>query len=359
MANSTFSFVGKIVPIKDSEKFKGYEEKAFPNGWIAQKLRWNFICGDNRHLLEINAGRWKNDAKNSVIYTQSKATAEKKSEKIQIPWEKRNDPAVIDGVAGYKVFTVDTDTYSHREEVKQSGDAKAIEDSNKKRKHFLASSDFCDWTRKVIYSDKVKDWTFRINGNIVYSYSEKTGRYYSSYEVTKIYRVDDNAEPASDLSIEFFYAENFMDKESVEDAGKAIMSGFTSFYDSTTKKSWFAPISLVMRDTKDKVDITEDVLSEFADNEICKAVIACQAIDGAQKVDIKVTDLSEKVQKAIAAGIMDEKTAIRNAGGQAYGDKIQEIRFDEISKAGEATIFTLEDCMTKPHKEEENSDDDI
>jgi tRNA A37 N6-isopentenylltransferase MiaA len=66
-----------------------------------------------------------------------------------------------------------------------------------------------------------------------------------------------------------------------------------------------------------------------------------------------VTDLDERTQKAIAAGIMDEKTAIRNAGGQAYGDRIQEIRFDEIVKMGESTVYTLDDCTQKPHKEEE------
>jgi hypothetical protein len=355
MAGS-FTMVGKIVPIKDSEKFKGYEEMVFASKWMTQKLRWNFVCGDDRHLVEINAGRWQDDAKNSTIYTMSRATATEKSKKIQIPWEKRNDPDTIATVAGYRVFTVDTDTREHREEVKNSGDAKAIEDSLKKEKHFLASSDFCDWAKKVVYSEKAKDMVFKIQGNIVHSYSEKTGKYYSAYEVNKIYRVDENTEPYSNASIEFYYAEDFMDKEYVEENGKAIMSGFTPFYDSVTKKNWFAPISLVMREDKDVVDVTEDVLSDFDSNEICKTTIACKVIDGAQKVDIKVTDLSEKVQKAIAAGIMDEKTAIRNAGGQAYGDKIQEIRFDKISKSSEATAYTLEDCMKKPCKEEENVD---
>ena len=64
---NTFSFVGKIVPIKDTEKFKGYEEKMFPSGWMTQSLRWNVVAGDDRHLVMINAGRWKDDDKNSVI----------------------------------------------------------------------------------------------------------------------------------------------------------------------------------------------------------------------------------------------------------------------------------------------------
>ena len=352
----TFTMVGKIVPIKDTEKFKGYEEMVFPSKWMNQRLRWNFICGDNRHLLEINAGRWQDDAKNDKIYTMSRATATEKSKKIAVPWDKRNDPNTIAGVAGYKVFTVDTDTRENRAALKESGDEKAYADSVKKEKHFLAASDFCDWAKKVVYSEKAKDMVFRIQGNIVHTYSEKTGKYYSAYEVNKIYRVDESTEPYSNANIEFYYAEDFMDKESVEESGKAIMSGFTPFYDSTTKKNWFASISLVMRGDKDAVDVTEEVLNDFGDNEICKATLACKIIDGAQKTDIKVTDLSEKVQKAIAAGIMDEKTAIRNAGGQAYGEKIQEIRFDKISKSSEHTAYTLEDCMKRPYKEDEPAD---
>ena len=360
----TFTMVGKIVPIKDTEKFKGYEEMVFSSKWMNQRLRWNFVCGDDRHLLEINAGRWQDDSKNDTIYTMSRATATEKSKKITIPWDKRNDPDTIATVAGYKIFTIDTDTKENRAALKESGDEQAYADSVKKEKHFLAASDFCNWAKKVVYSEKAKDMVFKIQGNIVHSYSEKNGRYYTAYEVNKIYRVDENTEPYSSANIEFYYAEEFMDKEYVEENGKAIMSGFTPFYDSATKKNWFAPISIVMRENQDTINVTEEVLSDFDDNEICKATLTCKLIDGAQKVDIKVTDLSDKVQKAIAAGIMDEKTAIRNAGGKAYGDKVQEIRFDKISKNSEHTVYTIEDCMKKPHKEEavvntsSNSNDD-
>ena len=350
MANS-FSFVGKIVPVKDTENFKGYTETDYNSGWMKQRLVFNVVAGDNRHLVEINAGRWQDDKKNSVIYTMSRATEGKKSEKIQIPWEKRNDPKTIEGVAGYRVFTIDTDTYSHREELKEAGDTEALEKSNEKRRHFLAGTDFCDFAKKVVYNEKIKNWVFRINGNIVYNYSDKTGRYYQTYEVNKIYRVDETTDPTTDVSIEFYFADGFMDKDGIEDTGKAIMSGFTTFYDQNTQKNWFLPISLVMRDVEN-VDLTEELLSEFEDNEICKAVLSCKAINGAQRRDVNLEDLDEKTQKAVKAGLMDEKTAIRNAGGQVYGDVIQEIRFDKIVKHSEATIYTLENCLDKPHAEE-------
>ena len=355
MAGS-FTMVGKIVPVKDTEKFKGYEETVFPSKWMTQRLRWNFVCGDDRHLLEINAGRWQNDAKNDTIYTMSRATATEKSKKIQIPWDKRNDPETIATVAGYKVFTVDTDTKEHRATVKESGDEQAIAESAKKEKHFLASSDFCDWAKRVVYSEKVKNMVFKIQGDVVHTYNPKNGQYYQSYEVNKIYRVDESTEPYANVNVEFYYADGFMNKEYLEESGQATMSGFTPFYDSATKRNWFAPVAIVMRDSKEKVEVVEDLMSEFEDNEICKAMIACSALDGAQKVDIKITDLSEKIQKAIAAGVMDEKTAIRNAGGKAYGDRVRELRFKKTLKEGEPTAYTLENCVEKPHKEEEAVD---
>lgn len=354
---STFTMIGKIVPIKDTEKFKGYEETVFSSKWMNQRLRWNFICGDNRHLLEINAGRWQDDAKNDQIYTMSKATATEKSKKIQIPWDKRNDPDVIAGVAGYKVFTIDTDTRENRASLKESGDEQGYAESAKKEKHFLVASDFCDWAKKVVYSEKIKNMVFKIQGEIVHTYNPKNGQYYQSYEVNKIYRVADDTEPSSNVNIEFYYPEGFMNSEPLEDFGKAIMSGFTTFYDSSTKKNWFAPMTIIMRDGAEQVEVVQDLMSEFEDNaEICKATISCQALDGAQKVDIKLTDLSEKIQKAVAAGVMDEKTAIRNAGGQAYGDAIKEFRFEKSIKAGEPTVYKLEDCMMAPHKEEAQVD---
>ena len=148
MAN--FSFVGKIVPVKNTEKFQGYTETVYDSKWMKQRLVFNVVAGDNRHLVEINAGKWQDDKKNSVIYTMSRATDGKKSEKIQIPWEKKNDPKVIETVAGNRIFTIDTDTYSHRKELKDNGETEALEESEKKRRHFLAATDFCDFAKKVV-----------------------------------------------------------------------------------------------------------------------------------------------------------------------------------------------------------------
>lgn len=361
-----FNFVGKIAAVKDSENFKGYTEKVYDSGWMSQRLCFNVICGDNRHLVEINAGKWKDDKKNTVVYTYSKAEEGKKSEPIQIKWDKRNDPAEIAKVSGSRIFTVDTDTYQNRKALEENGEDEALEASKKKCKHFITGTDFIDWARKVVDNDKIKDWVFRVRGTINYSYSEKTGQYYASYEVNKIYRVDESTETTSEVNMNFFFSEGAVDSSNYDETGKAIVSGFTPFYDSNTKKSWFCPVSLVLRGEnnevgKKKLAVWEKVFNKFEDDEVRKINLACQKINGSQKSDIKFEDLDEDTQDNINAGLITLADAIRDAGGQMYGDRIQEIRIEKLgrgsSRGSESTAYSVEDCNKKPHKEEKVEED--
>lgn len=363
-----FNWVGKLVPVKDAENFKGYEEKVYDSGWMTQKLRFNVVAGTNRHLAEINAGRWKKDEKNSVVYTYSKAEEGEKSKPIQIEWSKRNDASEIAKVSGSRLFTVDTDYYQHRKELEEAGDEAGLAESNKKCRHFISASDFVEFARKVVSSEKTKDWTFRIRGNVNYSYSEKTGKYYATYEVQKIYRVADDTEPSSEMNVNFFFAEGAVDSESYDETGKALVSGWTTFYDSNTKKTWFCPLSLALRGTTDeqgkkKLAVWEKVFSKFEDDEIRKINLTCSKIDGAEKVDIRMEDLDEDTQMNIKAELISLQDAIRDAGGKMFGDRVQEIRIEKLgrgsAKGSETTAYTVEDVNAKPHKEEKEEVVDI
>lgn len=363
-----FNWVGKLVPVKDSENFKGYEEKVYDSGWMTQKLRFNVVAGTNRHLVEINGGRWAKDEKNSVVYTYSKAEDGEKSKPIQIEWSKRKNQSEIEKVSGSRLFTVDLDYYQHRKELEESGDKEGLAESQSKCRHFIAASDFVEFARKVVNSAKTNNWTFRIRGNVNYNYSEKTGKYYATYEVQKIYRVADDTEPSSEMNVNFFFAEGAVDSESYDETGKAIVNGWTNFYDSNTKKSWFCPLALALRgDTdekgKKKLAVWEKVFSKFEDDEIRKINLTCSKIDGAEKMDIRLEDLDEDTQMNIEAGLISLQDAIRDAGGQMFGDRVQEIRIEKLgrgsSKGSETTAYTLDDVNAKPHKEEEKVDDDI
>ena len=356
---ASFNFIGYLKPIKDTEKFKGFSTTAYDSGWMTEKLRFNVIAGDNRHLVEINAGRWKNEDKN-IIYAFSKASGDNKSKPIQIPWSKRNDPEVIDGVAGWKVFTVDTDTFSNRKTLEESGDIEAFEASKKKRKHFLTATEFCEFANKLVNSEKVKDWKFRIKGNINYTYSAKNGQYYATYEVNNIYRVADDTEPMSEIIMDFYFAEDAMYRGNFEETGKATVSGYTMFYDNNTKRNWFCPVTLAVRD---KVDGWEYTFNEFENDEVRKIGLILSKIDGAQKVDITYDDLSDKVKANVDRGMITLERAIRDAGGQAYGDRIQELRIIDFGRGytggSETTVYTTEQLNLKPGDKVDDLEEDL
>lgn len=363
--SNTFSFVGYLKPIREKENFKGFTTTKFDSGWMTERLRFNVIAGDNRHLVEINAGRWQQEDKN-VIYGFTKPENGKKGESFQIPWGERTNPDMINKMAGWKVFTVDLDTYNHRQELEQSGDTEGLAKANSRRKHFLAGTDFCEYVNKVVNSEKIKNTKFRVNGIINYTYSEKNDRYYSTYEVTKIYRVDDDKEPESTVNIDFYFAENPVDSEDYVETGKAIANGYTAFYDNSTKKNWYCPISLVMRfgtDDKGKKKIKgwEKIFGKFEDDAIRRMVLECEQIDGAQKVDISYDDLSDDTKEMIDFGIISLEDAIKDAGGSMYGDTIHEIRIKGpgkgFSKGSETTVYSLDDMKKKPSKEVEKEED--
>lgn len=363
--SNVFNFVGHLRPVRDTESFKGFSKIDFKSGWMTERLRFNIIAGDNRHLVEINAGRWSQEDKN-VIYTFEQVDGNNRGNHIRVPWNQRNNPEIIDKIVGWRIFTCDLDTYNHRQELKESGDTEALKASENKRKHFIAGTDFCEYVNKVVNSEKTKDWKFRVKGNINYTYSEKTGRYYSTYEVTKIYRVDDDKEPSSEVDMDFYFTEGAIDSGDFEEAGKAIVNGYTQFYDNTTKKNWFCPIGLVVRD---KVKGWEHTFNKFDGDEVRKIGLVCQKIDGAQRVDIKVEDLSEEVKENIEYGLITEEEAIRDAGGQMYGERIQEIRIVGLgrgyTKGSETTMYTVDDLERKPMMEPvedlfaNNDDDDL
>lgn len=369
--SNNFSFVGYLKPVKDSEKMKSFSVTNYDSGWMNERLRFNVVCGDNRHIVEINQGRWKDENKNT-IYGFTKGENGKKGEAVQIPWAKRNDPAIIESMAGWKVFTVDLETFNHRKELEEAGETEALEAANKKRKHFLAGTEFCEYVNKVINSEKTKEMKFRVNGTITYNYSKKNDRYYSTYEVNKIYRVDDDVETSSEVNVEFYFADGAMDASDYAETGKAIVNGWTAYYDSSLKRTCYCPMALALRFGTDdagmkKIKGWQKIFSKFEDDEIRKINLSCQQIDGAQRVAIRLEDLDEDTQENVAMGLISEAEAIRDAGGNMFGDKIQEIRIEKLgrgsAKGSETTVFTVEDMNKKPFKEEvkveEDDDDDF
>lgn len=357
---TNFSFVGTIRPMKD-----GFVSQDFDSGWMIERCKFIVLAGENSHIVEINAGRWKEESKN-VIYTMSRGNGDKKSAKMQVAWKDRKDPKVIDKVAGFRIMTVDLDTYDNHQKARESGDDEIIAASNKKIHHFIAGTDFCEFVNKLTNNEKIKDMRFRVNGTVTYTYNAKDDRYYSNYEVTKIYRVDNEVENSSAMTIPFYFGRECIDESAFEDHGFITLSGYTDFYDNSEKATYFCPLNLVLRVSEKALPRWKSKFNCFTnddeDDAIKKISLDCEKIHGSPMVNITLEDLDDDTKEDIEFGLTTLEDVIREMG-QVKGDRIEEIRVVRLGigsrkSPAEDTDYTLSDMNLRPGMKSDEADDE-
>ena len=366
MAN--IEIIGKIKPIKDTEKFHPFEEKEFESGWQAIKCRFNVISGNNRFQCEISGGKWKNDSKNK-IYSFSKAANGKKSEKIEIEWNKRRDAATIANVAGWKIYTVDLMTFDERKQIEDNGTSEEKAAAAKKRYQFIEKTDMAYLMQKILQSGKYENSLFKIVGNVDYQYSEAKNEWYRTLTVNKIYRVADNTEPKAEMTLSAYYTADAMNADNYEDTKKYLFNCYTDYYFSNVKDNRFVPLALVIdgngdEKTEKRAEGFKKKLTTFEDDAVVrKCDLVCTMIDGAQERAITLDDLDEETRENIELGLIDEKEALRALGGNVFGDRITETRIKSLAKTSvkgsEATVYTLEDLNRLPVVEDKPNIPDV
>jgi hypothetical protein len=365
MAN--FEIIATLKAVKDSDNFSAFEVKDFDSGWQNTRYRFNAISGNNRFMLEISGGKWKDDKKNKIL-TFTKAESGKKASKLEIKWEDRKKPEVIEQVAGFRIYTCNLLTYDERKALEDEGNA---DEAAKKNHQFLEKTEFAELVKRVIDSGKYTDAKFKILGTIDFQYSEKNNMYYRTLSVEKMYKVSDDTPCKAEMTINTFYTEDAVDDESYDETKKMIFSCYTDYYFSSIKENRFVPMTLIINGNGDekadkKAKAFKKKLTEFDDEAtVRKCGLVCQMIDGAQEQAITYDDLDEDTRDNIDMGLIELEDAIKALGGSMYGDRITEYRVQSLArnsaKGSEATIYTEEDLKKLPiaSDEPEDSDDDI
>lgn len=363
---ANFEIIATLKAVKDSDNFKALEVRDFDSGWQNTRYRFNAISGNNRFMLEIGGGKWKDDKKNRIL-TFSRAEAGKRPEKLEIKWEDRRRPEIIDQVAGFKIYTCNLLTYDERKALEEDGNE---EEAKKKNHQFLEKTEFAELVKRVIDSGKYADVKFRILGTIDFQYSEKNNQYYRTLSVDKMYKVSDDTPCKSEMTINTFYTEDAIDDESYDENKKMIFNCYTDYYFSSIKENRFVPMTLIINGNEDekadkKAKAFKKKLTEFdEDATVRKCGLVCQMIDGAQEQAITYDDLDEDTRDNIDMGLIELEDAIKALGGSMYGDRITEYRVQSLArnsaKGSEATIYTEEDLKKLPvaSDEPEDSDDD-
>lgn len=388
MANN-FSFVGKIALGRDSDKFHPIERKDFSSGWTNTTVRFNCVSGTNRILCMTQGGKWTNDAKNAVK-TFSKSTTDEngkvtKGEKIEISWHKRFDPNEVAKVAGFRKFVVDTDDYKKRyrlqdlvkalengtvtdDQLEEFGidnldDAKdALEKSQAKRKEFLTEWDFAEYMTRVCQSEKLKNKLFNISGNYEVSYNAEKDRYYVNYHVNRVTLAAEDAEPKTEMKVDFYYGEDAWDDSTYEETGKCFVNGWFDYYDNNLKKNGFQNVVVVIREDDEKK--RNALKRKFTCDEGIKQIgLTLSVIEGAEVIELTMDMLDEETREDIECGLLDFEDVKRELGGRAIGDRVSELRFTELTpkkNVPQDTMYSVDDmCPAREDVIDEVEDEDV
>lgn len=366
-----FNFTGKIALGKETEKFKPIERKEFTSSWMNTTVKFNCLSGTNRILCTVQGGKWKSDVKN-VIRTFSKTTTDAngntvKGEKLEIAWDKRFDKNEIDKVAGFKKFICDlgdvrmryklqdlvkafkngtaTDEKMAEVEIYNLADAEAaLEKSEAKKKEFLSEYDFAEYMAKVASSEKFKNKMFHISGTYDVQYAPDKDRFYTNYRVNRVVLAQDDAEPKTEMKVDFYYGEDAWDDSQYEETGKCFVNGWVTYYDTNVKKNGFMPFVIAVKENEKK---TAALKRKFdVDDGVKQLGITLHVIDGAEVVELTMDMLSEETREDIECGLIDWETYKRQLGGRAVGERISELRFAELTPKKnivQDTVYSVDD----------------
>lgn len=361
MAN--INFIGKLRKLKEN----WYEEKEFSGGLIRKRLRFQMICGDNVQWLEAVALIWKDENKNK-IYTM-KHVEDGQDTKLEVKWNDRFNEDIVNSVAGYKKFVVDTDTFAHRKSLEEEGLDEELEKSKKKRKEFLHTSDFIDYLRKVLDNEKSKDMVFRVTGSMDFSYSAEKDTYYRTFTPQKITRVPDDTKQICEGSMKVYFSENAVDDTMADETGDIVFNAYTQSYFSNIKGNAFVPMSFKISKDAPKAKGFVKLFNKAEDESVKELGITCDFINGAKRVEISEEMLSDEQREMIDMGMVTFEDIRAELGGSVFGDRVSEIRLTGLMKGYSGgvqdTVIEQSDLVKKPVKQEEvvdifaDDDDDI
>lgn len=382
-----FEMLGKISIGKESDKFKPFTETVYDSGWKKTVLKFNAICGDNRHMLQVDAGAWADGHGDIVvsgkdIYSDSgKKIA---GERIEIPFKDRLTSSKLVDVADYRKYVFDLEEPGRRFKLKNMAEAikegksvtdeqlaevgltseseinEAYEKSLKKHHEFIYAGDFIEFIKKVIDSEKYKNRKFFIRGNGNYSYSEKKETVYESYLPKRIYLAANDAEEYSTAHFTLLFGADSLDDMSVEEKGKYYVNGWSMEYEGNRKTNIPVPVTITFSTENEKLAAGLKRKFTVNDEKIYEYGLEVKMLNGAQKTEITEDMLSDEQREDLECGLITLDDIRRDMGGSVYGEKIQEYQYAKVgrgySSGRKETAYTADDMVIKSVVEEATED---
>ena len=395
--NSTFEFVGKIIPCKETENFKPYNSIRFKDSdWGKKTIKFNMVCGTNRHFLEVSDLVNMANEKSMKIYTFSKGTqsddgTKNKGEKLEVSFADRLKPEIVEKVAEFKKYVVDTEIAGRRYKLEKAIDKfkdgsitdeqmkelgvnnieeceKTLNESKAKKHEFISAYDFIDFLNKLVNNEKIKDMLFKVTGNYEVDYDSKNDIWYRHLIPQRIYRAADDATVMSQCTFGVTFGREAIDDTDFSEKKKIHINAYIPQYLSNYKKTFFCPIPFTIDGNGDekaeKKALGFKKKFTFPDECSCdyrEIGVVCDILDGAQKVELTEDMLTDEQKENLEFGLCTMDDIIKELGKDVYGDKVTDIVVVSLargySSGAKDTVYSEND-FCKPHIEttETNSD---
>ena len=366
--NNTFEFVGKLVPCKETDNFKPYNTIQFKDSdWGKKSIKLNMVCGTNRHFLEVSELINVANEKSMKIYTFSKGTqgddgTKNKGEKLEVSFADRLKPEIIEKVAEFKKYVVDTEIAGRRYKLEKAIDKfkdgsitdeqmkelgvnnieeceKTLKESKSKKHEFISAYDFIDFLNKLVNNEKIKDMIFKVTGNYEVDYDSKNDIWYRHLIPQRIYRAADDATVMSQCTFGVTFGREAIDDTDFSEKKKIHINAYIPQYLSNYKKTFFCPIPFTIDGNGDekaeKKALGFKKKFTFPDECSCdyrEIGVVCDILDGAQKVELTEDMLTDEQKENLEFGLCTMDDIIKELGKDVYGDKITDIVINALSR---------------------------
>ena len=149
------------------------------------------------------------------------------------------------------------------------------------------------------------------------------------------------------MEIDFLFGDDAFDDSTYDESGKCFINGWISYYDSNkeVKKNGFKPITITVKEDNEKK--IKALKRKFNVEEGIKQIgLILKVIEGAERVEITMDMLDEETRDDIECGLLDFSDVVKSLGGNVFGDRISELRYDGLipsKNIAQDTVYTLED----------------
>lgn len=293
-----FKFVGKLMLPKESSKMEFV--KNISGKTPMKRLNFGIKAGDNMMFVE-SFGASERD-----IYTLGK---EKGSGSMTVSWEDREDPEIMDSVAGFKKFIVN------------------LGEDYGGRKEFIAEYDFIEYLEETL-----PDY----EGNIValgnYVLDPYKGKMYDKYQVNRVYSAAENQALKLEVDIDLYYNKECVDKSEFKSNKRITVNGYIDQYDRESNGHRYFPQQVIFDATKFDMGVERHVKNlkyklgfiETSSKKFVHIPWECRVMNGAQAEAFDESMLTDAQRTQIELGL--SKLSDFRPKGSIYGNRIKEIR---------------------------------